>query len=448
MRTLSRRLGGRPRRSPRGVPVERRTRRDLLVAAVIAVVMILVASIVLLTGSAARSDFGAADAEQPEYSPAGEAPTMSRFLWSHESAGSGAPLTTKGNLVTVDPDGQLIGRDAGSGEEKWSYTHKGSLCAAAYYSDSLVAAFDGADGCSDVTAIGTTAQEYTSTRQSAFPDTMQLDGTWKHMLALSPQRLEIWRDDLVRTIEYGAVDAPQEPDAQPRSDCSLATADLTDARFAVTERCPTDDSVRLTLAKTVPEDNRIPEEIASAATGANGLWIIDMTDEGVLALQNVGPRWSVEWFTSPTVHSTVLDLPSEPTHKPSPETLSGDRSQARWFDGATTHAFDLNNGRHTWSTRGTTGPGHSWGYARDPEAESTDDWVILPVDRGFVVNAHDTGAESKRLPATSVEGTPERSEGNSEDHEVEDGDVTGLAQVGDILYERRAGSVYAYKIIS
>lgn len=432
MRTHSRGPGGRLHRSPWGVPVERRTRRDLIVTAVIATAVIVVAAIVLLTGSAAQSAFRIADSEQTEYGPAADAPLSSQPLWSHESAGSGAPLTTKGNLVTVDPTGRLVGRDPGSGEEQWSYTHDGRLCAAAYYSDSIVAAFDGASGCSDVTALSTTTQQYRSTRQSSFPETMQLTSTWSHVLALSPQRLEIWRDDLVRTVEYGAVEVSQEPDAQPRSGCTLGTADLTDERFAVTERCPTDDSVRLTLSGTVPEDTRKPEEISSGVTGAEGLWVIDVTDDGVLALGNWGSTWSVEWFTSPSEHSTILELPAEPALKPSPESISGDGTQARWFDGATTHAFDAATGAHAWSTTGTTGPGHTWGYSPDPDSATGSDWVILPVVGGFVVNSHNSGVQSAHLPATSAEGAG----------------VTGLAQVGDILYERRAGAVHAYKIAS
>src|SRR5699024_7333519 len=133
-----------------------------------------------------------------------ERPTSLQPLWSHASGGAGAPLTTKGNLVTIDDDGTLVGRDAGSGEPRWTYSHAGRPCAATFYADILAAAFDGAAGCSDVTALDPTSQQYTSTRQSAFPDAMELTSTWRHALASSPERLEIWRDDLVRTVEYGA----------------------------------------------------------------------------------------------------------------------------------------------------------------------------------------------------------------------------------------------------
>lgn len=421
---------GAGRRRSSGVTVERRTRRDLVVTAVITVTMLAVAALVLGTGSAARSDFDAAGQTQPEYGPALEAPTSLRALWSHESAGSGVPLTTKGNLVTVDADGDLVGRDAGSGEQQWTYSHAGDLCATGFFADSVVAAFDGAAGCSDVTALDPTGQEYASTRQSAFDDTMTLTATWDHVLALSPRRLEIWRDDLVRTVEYGAVTAPQEAGMQPRSGCTLFSADLTDERFGVSERCPGDDSVRLTLSATVPEDSRAPEEIASDVTGASGVWIIDVGDDGVVALTERGSRWAVEFFTGPTESTHVLDLPHAPAELPGPDALSGDDVQARWFDGDTTHAFDRTTGRHLWSTGDTTGPGHTLGHSPDPEDLTGRDLVILPVAGGFVVGDHTTGANTAHLPATSVSG-----EG-----------VTGLAQVGDILYERRDGAVHAYKL--
>lgn len=255
----------------------------------------------------------------------------------------------------MSPDGTLVGRDAGSGEERWAYSHAGRFCAAAFYADALVAAFDGASGCSDVTALDPTAQQYKSTRQSHFPDTMELRSTWRHALALSPRRLEIGRDDLVRTVEYGEDEArPRRRGCPSRTGCTLVTAGLTDERFAVTERCPDDDSVRLTLSATVPKDNRKPEDIASAPTGADGLWIIEVGDAGVLALEQRGTAWTVEWYTSPTEHSTIAALGAEPALKPSPDTVTGDTEQARWFDGETTRAFDVSTGRLSWKSDGST----------------------------------------------------------------------------------------------
>lgn len=413
------------------VPSERGTRRDLLIAAVIAIVMVMTACAIVFTGSAARSEFRVADTPQPVYGPATNRPTELRYLWSHESTGTGPPLTTEGNLVTVDQSGTVTGRDAGSGETQWSYSHPGRLCAVTFYAGNLVAAHDGAQGCSDVTALDPTAQEYTSTRQSAFPDEMTLQSTWTHALAFSPDRLEIWRDDLVRTVEYGTVEAPQEPDMQPRPDCTLVSAGLTGERFAVTERCPGDDAARLTISETVPEDSRAPEDIASGTTGADGLWIIDVRDDGVLALANRGTDWAVEWFVAPDDYWLVLPLAGEPRLKPTEDSVAGDRAQIRWFDGSVTHAFDMAALRHAWTVTGASGPGMTGGWSPDPDSHSPSDWVLVPTGDGLVLLDHHTGREDRRFETTSAD----RDE------------VIGLSQVGDILYERRAGAIHAHKLL-
>lgn len=426
----------------------------------ITVVMAATAGGVLLTGSAAGSQFTRADAEQPVYGPATTAPTSLNPLWSHASLGSGAPLTTKGNLVTVDADGTVVGRDAGSGEQRWSYEHQGRFCAATYYADVLVTAFDGAHGCSDVTALDPTTQQYSSTRQSAFPETMTLSSTWRHTLAFNPQRLEIWRDDLVRTIEYGAVDAPQEAGQQPRSGCVLGSAALTDARFAVAERCPGEGSMRLTVSDTVPEDNRVPEEIASGGTGADDLWVLGMSDEGTLGLTRRGADWAVEWFTAPDQYTPVLPLPGEPALLPTPDAVAGDLRQLRWFDGQTTHAFDLDAGTFAWSAPGATGPGLTGGWSPDPEDRTVRDWVLVPREGGFVQVDHHTGAERGWLPAPEIDGgeagsggdagngSAAGSDGDDDGNGGGSGTVTGLAQIGDILYERHGGEIRAYKMVS
>lgn len=405
---------------------------------------------IVLNGTAARSQFTPAGDEQPVYGPAVSTPITLEHLWAHDSEGSGAPLTTKGNLVTVDPDGTLIGRDAGSGEQQWSYSHAGRFCAATFYADILVAVFDGASGCSDVTALDPTTQQYSSTRQSAFPDAMELTSTWRHALALSPERLEIWRDDLVRTIEYGAVEAPQEADMQPRSGCTLGSAALTDERFSVAERCPGDDSVRLTVSETVPEDNRKPEMIASDVTGADELWVLGMTDEETLALTRRGADWAVEWFTSPEHYSPVLMLPGEPTITPTPDTLSGDDTQLRWFDGISTHAFDLTSGTYAWTAPVATGPGLTGGWSPDPEDRTARDWVLIPADGRLVVVDHASGAQIRWLDASSDDDAdaaiPDADPGTDHRRPVETASVTGLSQIGDILYERRDSRIHAYKM--
>ena len=288
----------------------------------------------------------------------------------------------------------------------------------------------GPAGCSDTTAVNPTTQQYASTRQSAFGDAMSLRNTWSHALALSPERLEIWRNDLVRTVEYGEVPAPQESGFQPRSGCTLGTAGLDDERFAVTERCPGDASERLTISKTVPEDSREPEEVASDVTGADGLWILTTGKETVTALQRRGDAWSVEVFSSPTEHRTVHELGSAPERMPDEVSVSTDDEQVRWFDGRSTHAFDRDTGEHEWTVDDTTGPGIAWGFGTGVETSPDYPSTIVPVPGGLLIASTADGEELGMLRFDRPSGDV----------------VTGLAQVGDILYERRADGIHAYKL--
>ena len=227
---------------------------------------------------------------------------------------------------------------------------------------------------------------------------------------------------------------------QPRSGCTLDSAALTDERFAVSERCPGDDSVRLTLSATVPEDNRKPEEIASDVTGADEMWVLGMTDEGTLALTRRGTAWAVEWFTSPVEFAPVLPLPAQPQHLPSQAAVSGDNTQLRWFDGAATHAFDLEAGIYQWTAAGAWGPGLTGGWSPDPEDHTARDWVLVPRAGGFAVLDHDTGTELRWLDAAV--GAP----GENQDFDDDDTAITGLSQIGDILYARSQGEIHAFKM--
>ena len=416
------------RRPPFDVPSERATRTDLVTAAVIAAVVVLTAALVVLTGTAARARFDSADA-QPSYGPAVLQPAALAEVYRVPSEGTGAPLVTRGNLVTVAADGRLTGYEAGVATEKWHYDHPGSLCGVAFYSENLVSVWTGAAGCSDVTALNPTDQVYSGTRQSAFADSLTMWHTWGHALIQSPERVEIWRSDLVRTVEYGQVQAPQESAMQPRTGCTIGSAGLDDERFAVSERCPGDSSERLTISKTVPEDSRKPEEIASGPTGADGLWIMDVTADHVLALQKLGNTWSVERYTSPEQHRTVLKLPGEPAMKPSPDTVAVD-DHVRWFDGSDTHSFTVDQGTHAWTARGTLGPGMAVGYGTGADDNGPYQWTMLPTAEGFSVLASADGAEQRRMRLE----TPRSAE------------LIGLSQVGDILYERRPGEIVAYKM--
>lgn len=422
------------RRPPFDVPSEAGGSRHLLVAGVVTLVVVVIAAAVVLPGSAAHSSFDTSADPIPSYSPSVAEPVALKHEFDTPSTETGAPLVTRGELVTTDEDGTLVGRAAGTGQETWRYSHPGTSCGSAFFADSVVTVHHGAAGCSDVTALDPTRQIYTATRQGAADDALTLHTSGQHVLALGSERLEIWRTDLVRTVEYGRVDAPQEPGMQPRSGCALHSAGLDDTDFAVAERCPGETSERLTVSRTSPEDSRKPEERGSDVTGADRMRVLAVGHGAVLAAQEAAGRWTVERYTVAAAnrleHRTVMELPRAPEDVTDPAAVSADDAQVRWFDGRDTHAFSAGDGRHLWSLQNTTGPGAAVGYGAGAAPLGTYPWTTVPVDNGIAVVASGDGAPRRTIAAELPHA----------------GSAVPLAQVGDILYARIDGVVHAFKI--
>ncbi|MGY2061721.1 Rv3212 family protein, partial [Nocardia gipuzkoensis] len=102
-----------------------------------------------------------------------------------------------------------------------------------------------------------------SARSSYMDRDVKLSADGNYVLALGADRMEMWRPDLVRTLEYGYVDAPVNVRTQPRKGCKLLSAASNTSRLAVLERCPDDSAVRLSVLNPAPKDNTVPEEYGS-----------------------------------------------------------------------------------------------------------------------------------------------------------------------------------------
>lgn len=76
------------------------------------------------------------------------------------------------------------------------------------------------------------------------------------MLAQGRTRLETWGSNLVRGIEYGRIEAPVKPDAQPqRTGCDISSAVLGGDRPALIEHCDDDHGYRLTVLGVNQDDD-------------------------------------------------------------------------------------------------------------------------------------------------------------------------------------------------
>ena len=415
-----------------GVPAERAQTADFLAVGAIAVIVVLVAVIALVTGSARTAEHHEAAETQPDYAPSNTMPTSLREEWDAPNDTVGTPLVSSSNVITTS-ENAITAWEAGIKSEEWSYSRDTPLCDATYFDSRIVTVFQGPAGCSDATAFRASEGKYDGIRQSAFSEDMTAWTSWSHMLVLGPDRLELWRDDLVRTVEYGHVPAPQETGQQPRSGCSFQSANLNSENFAVAERCPGEDTVRITVSKAVPEDSRVPEEVSSTLTDLDQFHYIGLTesnDSVGLALR--GSEWMFVRVDSGGSATSLGTLDHEPTLKPSPENVSRDPAQFRWFDGETTHAFDARIGDMQWSMQGATGPGHGFGFTPAEQDERfTPTQAIVPSRDALNFVDIDTG---------EVDSSFELDLRSQRDEPV------GLAQIGNILYVQKDGLLTAYQL--
>lgn len=414
------------------VPAERARTSDFLIAGAIGLLVLVVAVVAIGTGSARKAEHQEAAESQPDYAPSNTMPTALREEWTAPNDTVGAPLVSKSNVITTSENG-ITAWEAGIKTEKWSYSRDSRLCQASYFDDRIVTVFQGPAGCSDATAFRASDGRYDGIRQSAFSEEMTAWSSWSHLLVLSPDRLELWRDDMVRTVEYGAVPAPQETGQQPRTGCSFQSANLNSENFAVAERCPGEDTVRVTVSAAVPEDSRVPEEVSSTLTDLNQFHFIGLTESNdAIGVAQRGEEWMIVRIDSDGSAESVDSLAGEPTFLPSPASVSQDPAQFRWFDGTTVHALDARTGRPQWNMEGATGPGHGLGYVPAKQEERyTPSYALVP-SRG-ALNVVDIG-------------TGDAARSFDMDLASESGQPVGLSQIGNILYAQKDGLLTAYQL--
>ncbi|WP_040791733.1 Rv3212 family protein [Nocardia paucivorans] len=241
---------------------ERRTRADVIAAAAIAVVLV-IAAVSAWACSDARGAESITATESVTRPPnADRLPTRPKELWRAPDTADDRVLTSEGVVVTAD-GGTVTGRDPGTGAQVWRYRRDLPLCGVESQFGMVIAVYRDDRGCSQTTMLSGQDGRRRTARSSHMDDTIRLSTDGTYVLALGPRRLEMWRSDLVRTLEYGYVDARVNPKTQPRQGCSLISAASSPSRLAVLERCPNEPANRLTVLDPAPEDNTVPEEFGT-----------------------------------------------------------------------------------------------------------------------------------------------------------------------------------------
>ncbi|RDI53217.1 Rv3212 family protein [Nocardia mexicana] len=399
---------------------ERRTRADILAAVAIAVV-VAIAAVVVWVNSDAR-----ATTSEPAAHPV-TAPTTAlalpqglRELWHQPDAASARALSSGGVAITGD-GGTVTGRNPQTGEQVWKYQRDLPLCGVESQFGTVIATYRDDRGCSQTTllAADTGARR---TARSSYMDrqvTLSVDGTYT--LARGSDRLEVWRSDLVRTLEYGYVDAPINVHTQPRTDCTLQSAVSGTTRLAVLERCPGDAADRLTVLNPAPKDNTVPEEYGSHVLTEPGAVsdkarVVAVSDNRI-ALYLPGTDTSAPEFA-------IYDQGGNP--------VAAHRLTAPLTDDITTtrvgSAFLVFTGNSLIALNATT---------FDPVWTASDSLgspalmagrILMPVTDGIAVVDPATGAQTDRIPV-------QRSDYR--------GEPISLSVVGSTILERRGADLYA-----
>lgn len=407
---------------------ERRTRGDLVAVAAIIAAVLVVALVVWWRSPERATESVPAAGDAPVPAAASGAPGGFAEAWRAADGASARPLAVDGTVIVADDD-TMKGLDYNTGSTRWSYARDVPLCATAEAFGDAVVVYRTDNGCSEVTAVDADSGSRGPQRSSAFDDTMRLFTDDDYITAVGTGRIESWRSDLVRTVEYGQVDAPINPDAQPRDDCKMQSAAASKMRIAVIERCPDDDGVRLSVLDPAPEDPAKPEMFGSQVLGIDGMPVQDAQvvatsgervavvipqPAGRSASDSRSGSASLLVYDSTAARQRMVPFPSW-----APEAVVGERTGPviTLWTGSETVALDADTLEVRWTLLDTLGPGTLMGSA-----------MLVPTSDGLAVVGAWDGDVLRTIP---IDRGPEKP-----------GPIVPGA-VGDILLEQRGSELVA-----
>ena len=360
------------------VTPERRTRGDLAAVAVIAVAVIVAATVLWRYSDARATVSQLATGEPAALVPATTLPPALAEVWSAPSGATPAPVVTGSAKTTVDgqetttdstvvtADGrEVVGRDPFSGEPRWRYARDLDVCTVtAAWRNALTVWSKDPRFCSEVTALdGNSGKRVNQRNGDAEHGTRVLfDGT--HATAVGGRYLETWRSDLVRTTQYGAVPWTVNPGKQPRSGCTYVSTAAAANLIGVIERCPSDGTKadRLTVLKANPKEAEQPEVAFSVPLGVPAALVVAVSAQRTAVLLSDPSRIAVydangaQVGSYPVAPATTAATTAAVAGTPAvASTVTG--TNVYWFTGSATVALDPTEFKPRWTVDGTLGAG-------------------------------------------------------------------------------------------
>lgn len=311
----------------------RRKRIDRIVAAVIAVVVVAVGVVIYLT-SDIRATAAVTGPATESPSTADVVPSTLTPAWTLPTDPTlGAVASPYGVVITTDAT-TVTGHDAVTGEVRWSYGRSNApLCAVGSGDTDApgvttrgkvrgVMAVSEINGfCSQVMLLDpdTGERHYYRTSPNQTGGSLAFGGPYAAWLG--PTLIELWRDDLVRTIQYGDLPNPPKPNATHLG-CTFTDIALADQQFATVEHCAdTSPNAQVVINWATPDsapdkpdgqDVFKHEPRATIDTGSPAARIVGITADRVAVLV-AAPEPAVVVYdaTGAETSRTAVDIPAE-----------------------------------------------------------------------------------------------------------------------------------------
>jgi len=435
--------------------------RDRVIAGLIVLAVLAVGALVWVSSDRAATGHATAAAPGEPLKVPPTPPERLTEAWRAASPATPEPVAGGSTVVTGD-GGTVTGRDALTGRQRWFYQRDVDLCTVGSAWSSVLAVYRRSAGCSEVTKLDTGTGRRKAQRNGDAEHGTRLIGDGSHVVTTGKRLLNVWGEDLIRSMEYGSLPAPVEPNRQlrpgcaptasstgesseattttaprctappgqqPREGCTFSSVAVAAGKIAVVERCPGDAAEWLTVFGTTHNDNGeskldTPKVLLSTELPGVGAQVVAVArgplPQVAVALGHTkqlmiyGPKGKL-------VKQYGLDLPSDDLLRELPgrtPQITRGTSSIYWFTGSSTMALDDQTLEPRWTLPNTRGSGVLWAGT-----------TLMPIDGGLAVVDEKTGEASRTIAV---------------DRGGYDGPVQ-LGYVGPILLEQRGPTLVALR---
>ncbi|WP_020662432.1 hypothetical protein [Amycolatopsis benzoatilytica] len=345
---------GKARRSPWN------RRRDWLIVVAIAAVVAAGITVVAASSDNLHTSRAVAAAPQALPAPPPEVPGAMKQLWQAPSSATPVPIGQSDTVTTAD-GGEVAGRDPITGQIRWHYTRDNlQLCTVDTAWGRVNAVYHKSMGCSEVTQLDPATGRITAQRNGDAELGTRLVSDGSHVTTTGKHLLDTWRDDLVKSMEYGKVPFLVNANKQPRTNCTYGTVAAANDKVGVIERCPGDRGDRLTVYKATAEHEDEPQVVYTALLAGSRARVIAMSGDLVGVLLPEQQLYVVYGADGTQKAAYPMDLPADDLKSdPVGGTEATTRTAAAiyWYSGSKTVALSRDDLSPRWTLDRTLGPG-------------------------------------------------------------------------------------------